>query len=98
VGGTASIGFQSQTQGEPGLLGDFVLGGEGGNKNYAISGSAPGGDGGTPGVAGSAGTTPAPGGTTSSGGAGGAAGIAIDGDSFVTDIGGVGDILGTQVN
>jgi hypothetical protein len=98
AGGTASIGFQSQTQGEPGSLGDFQLGGAGGNKNYAISGSAPGGDGGTPGVAGSAGTTPAPGGTTSSGGAGGAAGIAIDGDSFVTDIGGVGDILGTQVN
>ena len=50
-----------------------------------------GGAGGAPGNAGFAGVN----GALRNGGAGGAAGVAIDGDSFTTDIGGVGSILGS---
>lgn len=51
-------------------------------------GGGQGGDGGGPGLAGE----------TTADAAGGAAGAAIDGDSFVTDIGGIGDIRGGQIN
>jgi hypothetical protein len=65
-----------------GSPGTTEAGGAGG-----ISAGSPGGTGGGPGLAGQTSTA-----------AGGAAGAAIDGDSFVTDVGGIGDIRGAQIN
>lgn len=55
--------------------------------------SGGGGTGGGPGLIGSSG-----GSTQGSGGGGGAPGAAIDGDSYVTDVGAVGDIRGARIN
>jgi hypothetical protein len=65
-----------------------VPGAPGTTEAGGVGGNGQGGDGGGPGLAGE----------TTADAAGGAAGAAIDGDSFVTDIGGVGDIRGAQIN
>lgn len=70
--------------GQPGADGTTEAGGAGGN---AVPN--PGGAGGGPGLVGS---------NSVFGGTGGAAGAAIDGDTFVTDVGAVGDIRGGQIN
>ncbi len=77
--------------------------GGGGSPNAGASGTeTAGGAGGTGSGAGGAGGGPGLAGSNGSGaiafGLGGAAGAAIDGDSFVTDLGGVGDIRGGQIN
>ena len=89
-GGAAGIGgFGSTGVGPIGNPGTATAGGAG-----VVTTAGDGGPGGGPGLAGGAGIATG----TASGGAAGAAGTAIDGDSFVTDIGGVGDIRGPQVN
>lgn len=90
-GGTAGAGgFGSTISGGSGTTGTATAGGSGGT---AI-GVGVGGAGGSAGSSGSAGGTT----TTTAGGAGGSGGAAIDGDSFVTDIGSIGSILGGQIN
>jgi len=82
----------------PGAGGAALLaGGTPGNPGTTEAGGAPGGFGGIgggPGLSGSNGSPFSP----FVGGAGAGPGAAIDGDSFVTDVGTVGDIRGPQVN
>jgi len=88
-GGPAGVAVgPTGTQGEIGANGSEFNGGVGGG------GTIGGGSAGGPGLAGAAGQN----GAGAVGGAAGAAGRAIDGDSFVTDIGAPGDIRGGQVN
>jgi hypothetical protein len=78
-----------------GADGTATTGGAGGTGSGVSANGATGGNGGGPGLAGSnGGTSSSPG----NGGSGGAAGIAIDGDSFTTNIGAEGDIRGSQIN
>jgi hypothetical protein len=95
AGGVGS-GGSNQINGGTGNAGTASACGAGGSSyaNYAN-----GGAGGGPGLAGvTGGTTVSAGIVSSSGGSGGNAGNAIDGDSFVTDVGAVGDIRGGQIN
>jgi hypothetical protein len=93
TGGSASGGSLVNLVGNAGDNGVATAGGIAGQGGAGTNNQ--GGNGGGPGLAGAAGT---PAGGGGAGGAGGTAGHAIDGDSFVTDIGAVGDIRGGQVN
>jgi hypothetical protein len=95
-GGAGTLGGSGGSGGF-GLLGANGVDGEPGNSEAGGTEGSLNPDGGGPGQAGTAGGTPA-GTGSSAGGAGGAAGASIDGDSFVTDVGAPGDILGAQIN
>jgi len=94
AGRNSGNGGIGQGGGANGSAGTTEAGGAGGPQPNPFQGGN-GGTGGGPAIAGGAGAN-TPFGAT--GGAGGAAGVAIDGDSFVTDIGAPGDIRGSQIN
>jgi len=87
-GGPFTTDQNSPKSGAPGTLDAGGIGGDGGGEW-----DDDGGNGGTPGVAGGVGEPGPP-----TAGAGGAAGHAIDGLSFITQVGAEGDRLGGEVN
>ncbi len=89
IGGGGFAGGSGANNGANGTATTGGVGGSGGVNAGA------GGNGGGPGLAGSNGGNSSGGQT---GGGGAAAGAAIDGDSFVTDVGTAGDIRGGQIN
>jgi hypothetical protein len=91
LGGDVTTSTSSPSPGDPGTQDVGGLGGDGGGAT-----DLDGGNGGTPGVVGNDGQSiPS---SSLFGGNGGAAGAAIDGISFVTQVGAVGSRLGGQVN
>lgn len=87
-GAGSGVGGPNGFDGQPGTLNNGGLGG-------TALGDGSGGDGGDPGAPGQQGDDAS---GPPTGGAGGAAGPAIDGFSFITQIGGAGDRRGPEIN